>query len=377
MPDVFLSYKRERRPAAEHLAGILRLYGYDVWFDYALVTGRDFGLQIDQRIRSSQVLLVLWCTRSVASRWVHEEVDLGHDLGTLLPTKIEPCELPVGHRRVHHFDLSTWDGSPRSSALDDLLVEIGNRVGRAPVPNFLGLKEYEAIWKRFGSPPLMSFALDESPQKMEDDVPRRSAPVEERQAIDTRELGILRDIWAELRTTENVDRLARFLQQVRGTPLDVVVEERISTLELAATSSKTAEWLRDARLVLEQVRLLYESMGWRQDSAAPDGACFVETLRRHVRSLPEITREVDPIRASNLLDDYLNAKIHHGQPIPDDYTIEAVFPFPGSRWGETLDRVAICRRAGVKSTEYVREGFGRIETGLLIEPEVEYRVSAA
>ena len=67
--------------AAEHLAAVLERYGYSVWFDYQLVKGRDFGLQIDTRIREAKALIVLWCSLSVGSRWVAEEVDLAHHLG--------------------------------------------------------------------------------------------------------------------------------------------------------------------------------------------------------------------------------------------------------------------------------------------------------
>jgi len=136
MPEVFISYKPECRAAAEHVTEILTKYGYDIWFDYALVKGHDFAFQIDQMIRSCKVLVVLWCQKSVGSRWVHEEVDLANELGILLPTKIEPCELPVGNRRLDCVDLTSWDGAPRSPALDDLLVEIGKRVGRVPTPDF-------------------------------------------------------------------------------------------------------------------------------------------------------------------------------------------------------------------------------------------------
>ena len=37
--EIFISYKSERRRAAEHLAETLRRHGYTVWFDYQLVRG--------------------------------------------------------------------------------------------------------------------------------------------------------------------------------------------------------------------------------------------------------------------------------------------------------------------------------------------------
>jgi hypothetical protein len=99
--EIFISYKSERRPAAEHLAKILRLNGYSVWFDDSLIKGRDFALQIDQHIRAARALIALWCPLSVDAHWVHEEVDLAEKLDILVPVKIEPCELKVGDRRSY------------------------------------------------------------------------------------------------------------------------------------------------------------------------------------------------------------------------------------------------------------------------------------
>jgi formylglycine-generating enzyme required for sulfatase activity len=158
--EIFISYKSERRRAAEHLAETLRRHGYTVWFDYQLVKGRDFARQIDARIRAAKALIVLWCTMSVRSEWVGEEVDLAKQLGILIPTKIEDCDLPVGDRRKDYIDLIHWDGSPRSHQLDKLLLTVAAKVGRDPQPNFRALQEYEALWRRFGGPSLRAFALE-------------------------------------------------------------------------------------------------------------------------------------------------------------------------------------------------------------------------
>jgi formylglycine-generating enzyme required for sulfatase activity len=158
--EIFISYKSERRRAAEHLAETLRRYGYTVWFDYQLVKGRDFARQIDARIRAAKALVVLWCTRSVQSEWVGEEVDLAKARGILIPAKIEDCDLPVGDRRKDYIDLIHWDGSPRSHQLDGLLAAIAAMVGREPAPHFRALQEYDAIWRRFGALPLKAFTLE-------------------------------------------------------------------------------------------------------------------------------------------------------------------------------------------------------------------------
>jgi hypothetical protein len=167
MAEVFISYKSERRSAAEHVAAVLERYGYSVWFDYQLIKGRDFGLQIDREVRAAKALVVLWCSRSVASRWVTEEVDLAHTLGILVPVKIESCELPVGFRRQDYIDLTEWNGAPRSHQLDPLLDALEQNVGRAPHLNFKAMRDYEAAWRRFGAPTLSKFALDQPLQEHE------------------------------------------------------------------------------------------------------------------------------------------------------------------------------------------------------------------
>jgi formylglycine-generating enzyme required for sulfatase activity len=126
------------------------------------VKGKDFARQIEGKIRAAKVLIVLWCTKSVGSEWVNEEVDLAKELGTLIPTKIEDCELPVGSRLKDYIDLTHWDGSPRSHLLDSLLDAIAQKVGRDPAPNFRALQEYEATWRRFGAPSLRAFALEKA-----------------------------------------------------------------------------------------------------------------------------------------------------------------------------------------------------------------------
>jgi formylglycine-generating enzyme required for sulfatase activity len=157
--DIFISYKSERRKAAEHLAAVLTHYGYSVWFDYQLIKGSDFGLQIGRRIREARALVVLWCARSVESRWVVEEAALGDRLGILIPVVIEPCELPVGFQRQDYIDMSAWDGAPRGHQLDPLIDAAEQRTGRPAHLDLKGVRQFEDAWRRYGAPSLKAFAL--------------------------------------------------------------------------------------------------------------------------------------------------------------------------------------------------------------------------
>jgi formylglycine-generating enzyme required for sulfatase activity len=162
MADVFISYKSERRNAAAHLAKILERYGYSVWFDYGLVKGWDFAAQIDANIREAKAVIVLWCGLSVRSEWVANEAALAAKLGTLIPAKIEPCDLRLDFDRIDYIELIGWSGAPRDHLLDVLLDAMEQKIGRPPQLDFKAMREYEEDWRRFGAPSLKTFALDAS-----------------------------------------------------------------------------------------------------------------------------------------------------------------------------------------------------------------------
>ena len=214
MAEIFISYKSERRKAAEHLAEILRCYGYSVWFDYSLLKGRDFGFQIDAQIREAKAAVVLWCTKSVTSRWVVEEADLGQKLGTLVPVKIEACELPVGFRRLDYLDLADWDGAPRNHRLDRLLDELEQKTGRSPNLDLKAVRAYEETWQRFGAPPLKAFALDKPLEVSEDS---RKLPEPNENIGGNGLLMIAAQEWPVVRDSRDIARLRRFEASFAGT----------------------------------------------------------------------------------------------------------------------------------------------------------------
>jgi formylglycine-generating enzyme required for sulfatase activity len=245
MADIFISYKSERRRAAEHLAAVLERYGYSVWFDYQLIKGRDFGLQIDRKVREAKALVVLWCSMSVDSRWVAEEVDLAQELGILIPVKIEPCTLRVGFRRQDYIDLSEWDGAPRSHRLDPLFDALEQKIGRPPADDYKALREYEATWRRFGALPLKAFAFDQPPEAHEGDrglpdragskTPNAESPSNGEQHS---RVALAAQEWPFVRDSGDPRRLLRFEKHFAGT---YYAEEARELREATAGKAKEAE----------------------------------------------------------------------------------------------------------------------------------------
>lgn len=57
MADIFISYSSRRREAAQHLAQVLENYGYSVWFDYSLISGKTgFSEQIEEELEKAKEL---------------------------------------------------------------------------------------------------------------------------------------------------------------------------------------------------------------------------------------------------------------------------------------------------------------------------------
>ncbi|MDX2158594.1 MAG: SUMF1/EgtB/PvdO family nonheme iron enzyme [Hyphomicrobiaceae bacterium] len=158
MADVFISYKSERRPAAQHLASIIEAHGFSVWFDYALVPGKNFGRHIETELRAAKATVVLWCNLSRESNWVHEEASLAKELGTFVPARVEVCDPPLGFRLDDYVDISGWDGDPRASNLDRLIDRIETLVGREAVIGRRRLLELHTNWTTLGRPRLDQFA---------------------------------------------------------------------------------------------------------------------------------------------------------------------------------------------------------------------------
>jgi formylglycine-generating enzyme required for sulfatase activity len=287
MADIFISYKSERRKAAEHVAAVLGLYGYSVWFDYQLVKGSDFGLQIDRRIREAKALVALWCSLSVGSRWVIEEADLAHELGILIPVKIEPCNLPVGFRRPDYTNLSSWDGSPRSHQLDPLIDALAQRIGRPPQIDYAGMRAFEAEWRRYGAPPLRDFALGKPGAEEGRHLPPAgtgsgpavtppAAPVlvnptpvnngHELTALAGRE-------WPDVRDSADPQRLKRFARHFAETYyaeearalLDRIEAEDWRQREAAATAEEEDRRQREAAAATEEKRLDQEAQRLAQE----------------------------------------------------------------------------------------------------------------
>ena len=60
MADVFISYAREDRPAAQLLARALEAGGRSVWWDREILPGKDFAELIGAELARAKAVVVIW-----------------------------------------------------------------------------------------------------------------------------------------------------------------------------------------------------------------------------------------------------------------------------------------------------------------------------
>jgi TolB-like protein len=110
MPDVFLSYNREDQGTAQRFAEAFEQEGFSVWWDVTLRSGETYDQVTERALRSARAVVVLWSPRSVESRWVRAEATVADRNRTLVPARIEACDLPIMFELTQTADLSYWDG---------------------------------------------------------------------------------------------------------------------------------------------------------------------------------------------------------------------------------------------------------------------------
>lgn len=121
MADVFLSYARGDRSAAERLARAIGEAGLSVWWDRHIKGGAEFSRDIERQLDAAARVLVLWSKEAVDSRWVRDEASVAADSGRLVGATLDGTPPPLGFRQFQTIDLSDW--AVRGAAIPPELAE--------------------------------------------------------------------------------------------------------------------------------------------------------------------------------------------------------------------------------------------------------------
>lgn len=124
VPDIFISYSREDRPAAALVASSLQAEGFTVWWDAVLRAGESYDEVTEDNLRNAGAVVVLWSKRSSRSKWVRAEATIGERHSTLVPAIIEDCDRPLRFELIQTADLTQWKGDREDENWKGLVADI-------------------------------------------------------------------------------------------------------------------------------------------------------------------------------------------------------------------------------------------------------------
>lgn len=130
MASVFLSYSRADRPKAQQVAAALEEEGLTVWWDKVLKAGQTYDEVTEGMLRQADVVVVLWSTVSVKSRWVRAEATLGERYSAVVPAMIQEADRPILFELTQTADLIGWDGDRTEHRWTDFVTDLRHAVTR-------------------------------------------------------------------------------------------------------------------------------------------------------------------------------------------------------------------------------------------------------
>jgi adenylate cyclase len=129
MSDVFVSYARSTEPQAMKIAAALRAKGYSVWRDDEIPAHRAYADVIEERLKTSKAVLVIWSADAAKSQWVRSEADAARAAGTLIQVTVDGTLPPMPFDQVECAELKGWNGDADALGWRKLEESVATLVG--------------------------------------------------------------------------------------------------------------------------------------------------------------------------------------------------------------------------------------------------------
>jgi adenylate cyclase len=134
MSDVFISYARSTEPQAKEIAETLRTQGYSVWRDDEIPAHRPYAEVIEERLRASKAVLVIWSADAAKSQWVRAEADAARELGTLVQVSVDGTLPPLPFNQIQCAQVGCLEGAIHGNGWEKLTNSLGALVNGEQKP---------------------------------------------------------------------------------------------------------------------------------------------------------------------------------------------------------------------------------------------------
>jgi len=126
--DIFISYKREDVALVKVIAKELTNYGWIVWWDHNIPVGKDYDTVILDALSNARSVLVIWSEKSINSRNVKDEANVGLERGVLIPVLVGNIKAPIGFRMIQALKWNQND-LVETEELSDLIYQVKLLIG--------------------------------------------------------------------------------------------------------------------------------------------------------------------------------------------------------------------------------------------------------
>lgn len=142
MADVFISYSRKDRKAAESAAARIEKEGWSSWWDKSLSAGERWDESIRAELAHAGCVLVLWSRNSWGSKWVQAEAHAGFGRDALVAARLDDVHIEPPFNIVQTSDLR---GRDAKASLDRLMDGLRLKLG-SPSTRSGGVAQDQASW---------------------------------------------------------------------------------------------------------------------------------------------------------------------------------------------------------------------------------------
>lgn len=130
LADVFISYARSDGHFVTELAAQLQQAGIKVWYDRRIQPETQFDQAISNQISAAKVILTVWSSAAVNSKWVRAESLAGFNADKLMQLRFGDCAIPTPFNIVQTIEAETEGLAPE--AYVTLIQAIRRMIGASP-----------------------------------------------------------------------------------------------------------------------------------------------------------------------------------------------------------------------------------------------------
>lgn len=121
MADVFISYKKEDQLWAQRMNKLLIDNGFPTWWDTSIVPGESFSEIINEELKISKAVIVLWSKLSWNSKQVRDEALFAHHYDKLVSTRLDDIKIGIPFFGIQTTNIKNWNGSIDTSEALEIL----------------------------------------------------------------------------------------------------------------------------------------------------------------------------------------------------------------------------------------------------------------